>query len=184
MVDPAKKAPKIGQGFERATAGLKLVIMFLERLQRLGIYDNSIIVLVGDHGAGFQGQDFVLQPGMPLEKGADIVTQSSRVTALPLILVKPLVSRGALKISDAPVSLSDIPATVFSNLGLSIKDSGPSMFAIDGTKPRERRFLMYAGRDYYSYYADMVEYIVTGYSWEDGAWRRCRGRTFFRTSFS
>jgi len=49
-----KKAPKIGQGFERATAGLKLVIMFLERLQRLGIYDNSIIVLVGDHGAGFQ----------------------------------------------------------------------------------------------------------------------------------
>lgn len=153
-------------------------------LNRLGIYDNSIIVLVGDHGAGFQGQDFVLQPGMPLEKRADIVTQSSRVTALPLILVKPLASRGALKISDAPVSLSDIPATVFSNLGLSIKDSGPFMFAIDETKPRERRFLMYAGRDYYSYYADMIEYIVTGYSWEEGAWRRCRGRTFFRTPFS
>ena len=166
-----------------ATAGLKLVTMFLERLQRLGIYDNSIIVLVGDHGAGFQGQDFVLQPGMPLEKGADIVTQSSRVTALPLILVKPLASRGALKISDAPVSLSDIPATVFSNLGLSIKDSGPSMFAIDGTKPRERRFLMYAGRDYYSYYADMVEYIVTGYSWEDGAWRRS-GRVFTKNGIA
>lgn len=166
------------QNYKRyATAGLKLATMFLDNLQRLGIYDNSLIFLVGDHGAGYQDQDFVLQSGMPLERGTGIVTQSSRVTALPLILVKPLASRGALRISDAPVSLSDIPATVFSSLGVSIKNSGTSMFAIDETKTRERRFLMYSGRDYYSYYAEMFEYMISGYSWQDGAWRRS-GRVF------
>lgn len=161
-----------------ATASLKLTGLFLEHLQRLGIYDNSIVVIVGDHGAGFQGQSFVVLPGMPVDgDGTDIVTQPVRVTALPLILVKPLGSRGGLKISDQPVSLADIPATVFSDLGLPVRDSGISMFAIDRSRARERRFLAYSGRDIYSHYGDMTEYIVDGFSWQDGAWRRS-GRMF------
>lgn len=161
-----------------ATASLKLMGLFLDHLQRLGIYDDSIVVIVGDHGAGYQGQSFVVQPGMPVAgDGTDIVTQPARITALPLILVKPLGSRGGLKISDQPVSLADIPATVFSDLGLPVRDSGISMFAIDGSRPRERRFLQYLGRDIYSYYGDMTEYIVDGFGWQDRAWRRS-GRVF------
>jgi hypothetical protein len=108
-----------------ATASLKLMGLFLDELRRLGIYDNSMILIVGDHGAGFQGQRFVLQPGMPVEgDGEDIVTQSFRVAALPLILVKPPAARGALKVSDQPVSLADIPATVFSESACA-QEPGP-----------------------------------------------------------
>ena len=37
--------------------------------------------------------------------------------ALPLVLIKNFQSKGPLKISNAPVALSDIPKTVFSILG-------------------------------------------------------------------
>ncbi|MHB8094252.1 MAG: sulfatase-like hydrolase/transferase [Candidatus Aminicenantales bacterium] len=161
-----------------ATASLKLTGLFLDHLRRLGIYDNSTIIIVGDHGAGYQGQQFVLQPGMPVEgDDSDIVTQSSRVAALPLILVKPPASPGDLKISDQPVSLADIPATVFSAIDLPARNSGPSMFDIDGSQPRERRFLFYSGRDIYSYYGDMSEFTVSGYGWQDRAWKRT-GKVF------
>lgn len=161
-----------------ATASLKLTGLFLDHLRRLGVYDSSLILIVGDHGAGYQGQRFVLQPGMPVEgDGADIVTQSSRIAALPLILVKPLSSQGELKISDRPVSLADIPATVFSEFGLRAGSAGRSMFEIDELRTRERRFLFYSGRDVYSHYGDMSEFIVTGYSWQDRAWRRS-GKVF------
>jgi len=161
-----------------ATASLKLTGMFLDQLRRLGVYDQSMIVIVGDHGAGYQGQDFVLQPGMPVEgDDSDIVTQSSRVAALPLILVKPPASQGDLKISDLPVSLADIPATVFSGIGLPARNTGPSTFDVDGSRPRARRFLFYSGRDIYSYYEDMSEFIVSGYGWQDRAWKRT-GKVF------
>jgi hypothetical protein len=162
-----------------ATASLKLTAMFLERLRKLGVYDGSMIFIVGDHGAGFQGQEFIPRPGSRASGSDDLVTQPARINALPLILVKPFASIGSLRTSDAPVSLADIPATAFRALGLDIDAPGESMFSVDASAARERRYLMYSGRDIYSYYGDMDEYLVSGPSWEDGAWRRS-GKVFTR----
>jgi arylsulfatase A-like enzyme len=160
-----------------ATASLKLTALFLDRLRQLGIYDRSLILIVGDHGAGSQGQRFILQPGMPADPGGAVVTMPYMVNALPLLLVKPSGASGDLGTSDSPVSVSDIPATVFSDLGLSVDAPGASLFSIAESARRERRFLNYAGRDIYSYYGDMDEYIVDGPAWMDGSWRHS-GRVF------
>jgi len=162
-----------------ATASLKLTAMFLERLRSLGIYDDSMIFVVGDHGAGFQGQEFVPGPGTPASESDDPVTQPARINALPLILVKPFASSGNLRTSDAPVSLADIPATAFRALGLDVEAPGESMFAVDVYAARERRYLMYSGRDIYSYYGEMDEYLVSGPGWKDGSWRRS-GKVYTR----
>lgn len=159
-----------------ATASLKLTAMFLKRLRKLGAYDDSLVFIVGDHGAGFQGQKFIPQPGMPVAGGAS-VTEPARVNALPLVLVKPFAASGALRTSDAPVSLADIPATAFRALGLDVDAPGEPMFAVDAPAARERRYLIYSGRDIYSYYGDMDEYLVSGPGWTDGTWRRS-GRVF------
>jgi len=160
-----------------ATASLKLTSLFLKGLRQLGIYDESLIFIVGDHGAASQGQKFVLQPGMPMDPKGEVVTEFYRINALPLILVKPFAASGDLKTSDAPVSLSDVPATVFSALGLAVDAPGESMFTVDAAAPRERRFLMYKGRDVYSYFGMMEEFLVASPAWADGAWRRS-GRKF------
>jgi len=162
-----------------ATASLKLTSLFLERLRQMGIYDNSLIFILGDHGAGSQGQDFVLQPGMAVDEKGTVVNLPYRINALPLMLVKPLAARGELKTSDSPVSVSDIPATVFSALGLAVDAPGESMFSVDANSRRERRFLKYSGRDVYSFYGDMEEFLVSGPAWMDGAWRHT-GRVFTR----
>jgi hypothetical protein len=133
--------------------------------------------IVGDHGAGFQGQELHLGPGMPGAKEGDALTQPARINALPLILVKSFGAAGALRTSDAPVSLSDIPATAFQALGLDVDAPGASMFAVDPHAARERRYLMYSGRDIYSYYGNMDEYLVSGPGWVDGSWRRS-GKVF------
>jgi hypothetical protein len=167
-----------------ATASLKLTALFLERLRQLGIYDQSLIIIVGDHGAGGQGQKFVPQPGMPGSgEEDDVVTLPYRINALPLMLVKPFGARGELKTSDAPVSVSDIPATVFASLGLTVDAPGEPVFSVDVGAPRERRYMYYSGRDVYSYYGDMTEYLVTGPGWVDRDWRPS-GKVFTRGKVS
>jgi hypothetical protein len=160
-----------------ATAAVKLMITFLEHLQEMGIYENSLVFIMGDHGAGGQQQKFVLQPGMPTVPGQHIVTDQMRISALPLILFKPSAAHGKLQISDAPVSLGDVQATVFSDLGLPANTAGTPMRALDQSSLRERRFFRYSGRDIFSYYGDMVEYFVTGFGWLDESWRPS-GRIF------
>jgi hypothetical protein len=160
-----------------ATASLKLMGLFLKKLETLGAYDDTLIFIVGDHGAGFQGQELHAIPGAPGVGGGEIVTQPARVNSMPLILAKPFRASGPLRTSDAPVSLSDIPATVFQAVGLDVEAPGRSMFAVPEGEARERRFLVYSGRDIYSYYGDMDEYLVSGPGWLESSWRRS-GRVF------
>ncbi len=162
-----------------ATAAVKLMVIFLDHLQELGIYDDSLIVIVGDHGAGGQQQEFVIQPDMPATAAAPVVRDRSRISALPLILYKPPAAHGKLKVSDAPVSHGDLPATVFADLGLAVQVPGMPMHDIPPAAERQRRYLTYAGRDIFSFYGDMTEYIVSGYGWLDDSWRHS-GRIFTR----
>jgi hypothetical protein len=155
-----------------ATAVLELTGVFLDHLRALGIYENSLIFVVGDHGPGVQGVPFVLQPGMRLEAGAGAVVEPFKTAALPLILVKPFGAKGPLVVSDAPVSLIDIPATVFASLGMTAETQGVSMFALSETQARRRRFYNYSEQGYYSYYGDMTEFLIDGYGWQDTSWQR------------
>ncbi len=164
---------------EYAAAAVRLMGIFLENLKQIGIYDDSLVVIVGDHGAGHQGQAFRWQQEMPTPPEAKMVSHPSQVSALPLVLVKPLHARGALKISDAPVSLGDIPATVFADLGMEVPVPGTPMQALDPAAGRQRRFMVYAGRDIFSYFGDMTEYIVTGYAWLAESWH-ASGKVYTR----
>ena len=154
-----------------ATAGVKLMAVFLERLQEIGAYDNSLILILGDHGAGGQQQEFVIQPGMENDPARRLVRDRSRISAMPLVLVKPTAARGPLSVSDAPVSHADVAATVFHDLGLAFDPPGIPMPTLAPGSARQRRFLVYPGRDIFSYYGDMTEYFVTGPGWFDESWR-------------
>lgn len=155
-----------------ATAGIKLVGLFLDHLRALGVYDNSLIFIVGDHGPAFQPVLFAVQPGMRLADQARAIGASFKVAALPLMLVKPYGASGVLTVSDAPVSLIDIPATVFASMGMRTQTQGTSVFSVSETQARDRRFYWYGARDIHSYFGEMTEYIVSGYGWQDTSWRR------------
>lgn len=78
------------------TCALKRVAQLLQSLKRLNVYDQTSIVILGDHGAG-----------LPKPGGSPIMA-----AALPLLLVKPFSSRAPIRSEPRMVGLRDVAATV------------------------------------------------------------------------
>jgi len=161
-------------GYKRQTRGaLNLANMLLEALRRMGVYDKTMVFVLADHGYGQRIEMGEHTPGKdanlkisPLDK--------MKGAAYPLLLVKPFRATGELRVSDAPVSLSDVAKTVLSELKLDGEIPGASIFSMRDSDSRSRRFLfhnnerVYIGKDYYL--APMEEYIVSGPVWQDESW--------------
>lgn len=95
---------------------------------------------------------------------------------MPLFLLKDFGASGEMKVSDAPVSLSDIPATVFE--ATEIPNGAPKVSALSSSagKTRERRYYYYTWSAEYhdlskKYLPPMTEYIVDGPARSEAAWR-------------
>ena len=156
--------------YRRAVAGsVRVAGLLLDLLRRRGLYDESLIVVLSDHGADFP---VVLPPALAAGAGGQGPTVHSR--ALPLVLVKPIGVHGALRVSDAPVQLSDIPKTVLSQLGLpSDGVPGADILALGKGTARERIYLAVVDTNWRAsrYFSAMTEYTVSGFSWYERYWR-------------
>jgi len=108
----------------------------VERLKQLEIYDETVILIHGDHGTGH------LSSLIPSVTGS-VVNAHVIAGANPLLLIKPLGSRGPLKISDAPASIGDIPATLDEMFNLEGEFPGIPLDRIDKVAQREREYIWY-----------------------------------------
>ena len=158
----------------QAKASLQITKRFLISLQKNGIYDNTMIFIIGDHGLGVLG----LKPELSghSEKLTKIKNVKQNIVAYgtPLVLVKPFNSSGKMMTSDSPVSLSDIPKTMFAELNISTEAPGVSMLSVKESDTRERRFLGYQWineKNAAKYLPNMSEYIINGFSWLSESWR-------------
>jgi len=155
----------------QSIAILQLLKSFLEKLKTLQAYDNSFIFIVGDHGFGPIGinnpdnNETISDPNFyerDLFQGA----------AIPLVLVKPFNSNSKLIISKAPISLSDIPKTIFSELQINNEFNGESILKLSESVVRERFFYLYSWKwlQKNEYLPDMQEYKIKGDSWLGDSW--------------
>jgi len=152
-------------------------IKFLDKLKTIGVYRSSLIIVNADHGAGID----VKMTG----NGANLQGRSTAINriagaALPLMLIKPPNTKGHLHFSDVPAMLSDIPATISSVLNLNKDFPGRSIFQIDPSRVRERRFYKYKWRNenWKKDFVDrMDEYIIKGSVFDMASWRK--GLTYF-----
>ena len=105
---------------------------------------------------------------------------TERSYALPLVLFKRPGERGPMRVSDAAVSLGDVPRTVMEALGLASDLPGTSMFAPDIRPERSRRVLFYRPGELRladDYFPPLREFSVSGFSWLEESWRQT-GRVF------
>ena len=103
----------------------------IQSLRRLGVYDQTMVVVHGDHGT----------PGLSPSPGRTPLT-SVVDTASTLLLVKPAGARGPLRVSAAPATIGDIPATMSDALALGVQFPGVSLLRLDAA-PRMREFVYY-----------------------------------------
>lgn len=101
--------------FLQAEYSDRLLGQVLERLREIDAYDESLIVVVGDHGAGFV-------PGEPSRRIED--DNLEQITYSPLLIKAPGQTLGV--IDDTNVNSTDVAPTVADLLGIEVP------WAIDG----------------------------------------------------
>ena len=157
---------------KQGMAMLKAMKLLIENLKKLEVYDNSMIVIIGDHGFGTDINLGLYKKGLV---NANKIPTYDRERAIPLILVKAFEAKGNLKISDAPVSLIDIPITIFRALGINGNFVGKSILEMKGDDSRVRRYLYFDWNHEYwklekRYLPPIKEYLVTEFSWLETSW--------------
>lgn len=121
---------------------------FLSALKDAGVYDNSAIIILGDHG----------------EREPKVFNQN------PALFVKGINEKHEFRISDAPISYEDLMDAYFR---LIEGASGDEVFDARAGDVRERRFLSTYVRDD----QHIVEYIHTGHA-SDASGLKETGRVF------
>lgn len=149
---------------------------YLARLKQIGVYDRTMIFILGDHGSG-RSPDLYLRPevspsemGAPPGAGADFQLWKAR--GLPLLLAKDFASRGSLRVSQAPASLGDLPKTIAAAAGLRRPLPGYGLFQLPDDAKRTRTYEMFTWSPKSSeYLTPITRYSVTGKVWLDKSWR-------------
>ena len=106
----------------------------VERLKQLSLFDQTMIVIVGDHGSAWRSPLIRSRTG-------SVVAPRIISSANPVLLVKLPGARGPLEISKAPVTNGDIPATVMDVFGLEPHPLGAPITSIAEDSRRERVYL-------------------------------------------
>lgn len=162
----------------QSKANLLIAGELISKLKELDIYEVSMIIVIGDHGRSssnlginIEQLSFSENEGEP-----ELVSKDVIASAIPLILVKPFGTGETLQISDAPVTLADIPKTVLTALDLDGECPGFSMFEVAEEAQRQRRYYYYLWTpEFHKFEKDylplMQEYLVEGFSWFNSSWR-------------
>lgn len=159
----------------QAKASLKIAHALLESLKTEGVYDNSLIFIVGDHGA-HKNPVGINRSGIPPSHSPGSVSDEVIAGGIPLMLVKPFGAQGPLNVSDAPVSLGDIAKTVADELEIENDLPGSSIFSIRENESRVRMHYYYDWSNEYwdwhkEYLPPLEEYEINGFSWESASWK-------------
>ena len=157
-------------------ACLEITKLFLDKLRELGVYDKSLIIVMADHGCADYPYGVKLETAGLSETDDNVqkIPPHIKAAGLPMLVIKPFGAAGEeIKISDAPVSLSDLPATIFTALGVETDPAGHSAFDLQENDTRTRKFYYYNWSGWVDgYLYHMQEYVVNGHSWLDGSWRQ------------
>jgi hypothetical protein len=107
---------------------VQLLNNFIDRLKNLGVYDQAVVVIQGDHGS--------IIPA--ISNGISVAPCVPRLPAL--LAIKRPMSTEALTVSNAMTSLLDVAPTI---LNLAGQDTN-SVFQLDPATSRRRNYFLYS----------------------------------------
>lgn len=120
-------------------ASMTIVAAYLQRLKDAGVYNNTVIVLMADHGYGY-------------EREVPIVGRGN-----PLLAIKGIGEAHPLQVSEAPISYEDLQEAYRRLLSGT---PGGQVFDAQEGQERARRFLGY----FYEQEEHMQEYRQQGHA--------------------
>lgn len=157
---------------DQSVCALKRVMGVIEKMKELGIYDDALIVLMGDHGAW-------VGPESHAETGDDYDGPNASAVGLsiPLLAIKPPNSSASLTVSDAPTNIGDVARSISELAQLDVNPAGRNVFELEPGEKRTRYFYDYAygaNKKMEGYLYTMLEYRIDGSPYEETAWSKNR----------
>lgn len=146
--------------FSSIRGGFALLDMYFEQMKEAGVYDDSTIIIIGDHG----------RPPAEIENGKNDQLDGAVRTAL---FIKPKgAKREELKINkEAELSNAYFASSVLGAAGLPHEDFGPSYDELMSAKeypPRYLKVYRWHGIDSID---DILKYEITGDSSDYSNWK-------------
>lgn len=141
-------------------SAMTVTLAYLEKLKSAGVYDNSVIIVMSDHGYNISG-DAARIP----QRDEDCSGRQH-----PILFIKGRGERHELQISGAPISFEDLPGGFEKLLQGAGSDS---VFDYKEGDYRERRYMLY----HYAEEDHMTEYVQKGYAGDESTMFPT-GRTF------
>ena len=153
---------------------LDTVVRLFDKMRELGVYDDTLIVIHGDHGGWVPVKGFH-PPNTPDNRAvpAWVVSLGS-----PLLAIKLPGDHATVRESHELASLIDIPNTVSHIMGWKADFPGEALFSTKPDAQRERSYYVYSWqKDAWDtdYTGPIQEFRITG-SHYTSAWRA--GRVF------
>ncbi len=150
---------------------LKLTKLFLDYLMSKEIYDNSLIIILGDHGASSGA----------IENNRPILAEKVRGSAL-FMMKRPNETNVTLREKSSKISAFDIEKTILEIMNVDSKNiSGDSIDSIKESEERLRKFYYhgFGSKDRLNYLPTIYEYSVSGVLKENNSWR-LTGKLFIK----
>ena len=151
-----------------------------EAIEAAGVYDESVIVVVSDHGfPNIPLDPSRAEPPLPAGGSSEAEALYGWSRGVPLFLLKPRGARGPLRISDRPVSLCDVPATIVDALDLTLDLQTDCETVLSAERVSPRLHYRYPGYRAQKrrprarrYFFDFEAFRVDGHSWRADSWVR------------
>lgn len=135
---------------------LEIVYEYLDKMKELGIYDDSMVLIISDHGSS----------------GGGATLDLPQKTAVPIFMVKPAnAAPEALRVSEAPVSHTDFIPTVLNGFQIDHTDYGRTVFEISEQEDRDRYYYYSALYSDEQGEVELREYKVSGDAADSGSYR-------------
>jgi hypothetical protein len=149
------------RAFQQSAFALNQILDVLEKLKQLNIYDETMIVVAGDHGTD------ITKKTRPVYKRR----------AQPVLLIKPFHQEGDLQSSQAPTSLLDISATISKEVLGSAEGFG-GYAILDEEIPQDRvrnyYYFNWSGKEFWNvdHLPFLDKFEVTGPAGDLGSWKK------------
>lgn len=181
-IDANCKDPVTGGLRKRAVSTTLCMMNKLARLfaafEAQGIYDDMAILVISDHGLPTVDlKPEVAQPPLPPPNPGQKGKVARVSMGVPMFLAKAPKARGPLRVSDRPVSLCDVPATILDMLQVP-KELGFVCESVLSPRRRTPRLhFRYPSYDQQKlrprsrrYFFDFEAFRVDGHSWHGNSW--------------
>jgi len=159
----------------QSRCGLERVVDVLNAMKDIDVYDNSLVVLMADHGAWVPAEGYVVEAGDEAKDSTGGPSSVIAGMAIPVLAIKPPNARLPLRMSSAPTSIADVPTTIAALMDFDAEFDGRNAFEVGPQEQRVRTFFSYAyGKNPKNpgYLYPMLEYEISGSPFHYDSWRK------------